>query len=323
MSHPHSPPRRVRQASPTPRALSQFLRTETGPSGTHSPKLQRWRCCLQAQRAPQSCQTDAVDSEYLTNKSRRQSRPKSVTLTSVWLETALSVKIAVIALLALGVLLTALGVAADLSSVWGDLPFSVNMVSGVASACFGIPVALVVLPYLLFLQQERTIRQKTHAAVSEFRRLVDDYVRDEARYEEIGNLIQRVRKSFGGNSRNETKELLSLVLKSWYEAVPASHERPGLEAHISEQWKYLDSVIQPLIHQAGLPWLDPSTARLGSAIKWGQSPLNNADRAIESLKRQLQEGENFMDFVFLETAHEDIGKRREVARKISDQLTWL
>ncbi|BCJ39944.1 hypothetical protein GCM10010168_28030 [Actinoplanes ianthinogenes] len=62
------------------------------------------------------------------------------------------------AMLAAGVALTVLGVAADLAGLWSSLPFLTNLVSALTGALFGIPVAVAVVQRLLQAQTDATDR---------------------------------------------------------------------------------------------------------------------------------------------------------------------
>lgn len=64
-----------------------------------------------------------------------------------------------IVLALVGLALSILGLKADSGHWWADEPFLTNMVSGVASACFGIPFALVVLARLN-VRQLRQVRDQ-------------------------------------------------------------------------------------------------------------------------------------------------------------------
>lgn len=73
-----------------------------------------------------------------------------------WHELSRPVQILSLMLVGLGTVLVIHGISADVLGLWERMPFTVNIVSSVVAACFGIPIALVVLRYLLAAQEERS-----------------------------------------------------------------------------------------------------------------------------------------------------------------------
>ena len=72
-----------------------------------------------------------------------------------WRETGATIRRLCVILPIAGTVFIAVGVVGDASNWWKDKPFLTNLVSSMASAMFGIPLALVVFQRLTALQAER------------------------------------------------------------------------------------------------------------------------------------------------------------------------
>ncbi len=87
-----------------------------------------------------------------------------------------------VSLVAIGVVMTIAGTVGDLRGWWSEKPFLTNLASGIASAGFGIPFAVVILRKLLMRQQlidewaarRRTGQQPLVDALGSFQDLLRD-----------------------------------------------------------------------------------------------------------------------------------------------------
>lgn len=88
-------------------------------------------------------------------------------------------------------ILLGVGVAGDITQWWEHYPFLTNIVSSLAAACFGVPVALVaiqqVYEYQATVKAERTAARRIHALTSGIQSGVDALV---AHVERDGGLVR-------------------------------------------------------------------------------------------------------------------------------------
>lgn len=111
-----------------------------------------------------------------------------------WNEVDPVVRGVVLCLLGLGAFLSIVGWALDVAGLWSDLPFSVNMASSAAAACFGVPIALVLLQYLLGQQEEHLGRIRLRRLVQVETSKMADFA-----WQQVGDLgtIRGCREDFG------------------------------------------------------------------------------------------------------------------------------
>lgn len=209
---------------------------------------------------------------------------------------------AVLILVGVGALLMSLGFIADVRGFWKDASFSPSFLSSLTSACFGIPLALVVLRYLIEQQEERSARRAAQRlAVATARRmddLADLLIRDKAALEEarsqifvvflwrdnfdpfpgarqsrIGAFIPGTR-SYRRRTRllrkfdEPTRSNLLRAYESLERAIVPHPERFQILQEMGFTWRYLDETVRPKFLESGLSWLDPETVAELRRVSW-------------------------------------------------------
>ncbi len=212
----------------------------------------------------------------------------------------------------IGALLMSLGLMADARGFWKDASFSPSFLSSLTSACFGIPIALLFLQYLLRYQEDYMERLRTSrlakATAAELKVLVRSYVVNpdalvKASEEAISQglvlhyLLEKVPKlrpltrlipSASSTAADEIRDGLQNVVDAL--AAAGNHLEEGigaietrevdvLEETIEATWKYLDEHIRLRASETGLPWLSSAVTAQGRSFRWDVSkiPAEHAD----------------------------------------------
>lgn len=197
----------------------------------------------------------------------------------------------VLSLLTVGVLLSVMGGALDLAGIWGSFPFSVNMVSSAAAACFGVPIALVVLQYLLHQQEEHSSRIRiTHRAIAastKMSELARRQTGDQGRRRVIQERLMDLRNPLRAEahklsallaiSAREVDKLdglhatLNLLLNNLADikaTIPDQATRDAVATDLASTWRYLDEQLYPMSLDVGLPWIGPDVRPPASWDPW-------------------------------------------------------
>lgn len=199
-----------------------------------------------------------------------------------WLDLDGVVRGVTLSLLFTGAVLLEIGFFADLNGVWQSYPFVVNIVSGVATACFGIPLSLAVLRHLLSQQEDRSIalrRRRTAAATAkQLSDLVDLYWINRQDLELAEKHLETVERVLAAslslkgvsytdgstisdlpNAYSETLQKLlphlRQVDRAYSNGVLPSEQLKLIEAEIVASWRYLDDHVRPQLMESGLPWI--------------------------------------------------------------------
>lgn len=196
-----------------------------------------------------------------------------------WNEVDPVVRVVVLCLLAAGFVLAFAGVAMDLAGTWNSFPFSVNMVSSAAAACFGVPIALVVLQYLLQEQQEHSAKikvvRRATAASAKLSDMAQQQAGDQDKVQASGQRLIGLRRQLRSEAKwlstlsvvteedleqkglDRTTELVLLCLEDISAAFPDQATRDATAGDLVSTWKYLDEQLYPMALDAGLSWLGP------------------------------------------------------------------
>lgn len=210
-----------------------------------------------------------------------------------WNEVDPVVRGVVIGLLGTGLTMSTVGWVLDLTGKWSDLPFTVNMVSSAAAACFGLPIALVLLQYLLRQQEEhsgrirlRRLAQSEAKKLSDFaRRQVEDLGKVRNFREEVDVLLRRAHTSSPRRDEEEGFDFKGPLLRAFgelQEVVPDAAARTANAAQLASAWRYLDEQLRPMASDVGLQWLEPAVRPPAS---W--NPWNMAESWEGTLRRSL------------------------------------
>ncbi|WP_159619439.1 hypothetical protein [Arthrobacter zhaoguopingii] len=205
------------------------------------------------------------------------------------------------ALMGIGSVCIWVGWRADRTGAWKDYPFTVNVISAIATACFGIPVALLILRYLLTVQEERSARLRAiREAQESSERLANfasylignlDYFDEDVSFlEDERDRIRRLLKYFP----TELQDWSHLpVARMTYQRELAAALNSGEVGHledrrrelvqyaadaVEDEWRYFQRHVQPLLQASSLPrlpvhlvrGLDDSVSRARVAL-WAQS----------------------------------------------------
>lgn len=220
-------------------------------------------------------------------------------------------------LLATGFILLLLGVLADATGFWGDASFTPNIFSALASACFGIPLALVVLRYVIDQQEEhsakRAARRMALSTVDRMTLLASSIIHDQKLFEQGAAEIKecawwksrmdstvwpsdwkmRYLAHVPGTTSAKSRALLVEKLKEWMprclqaheifeQSLPPHPDRLPMYQELELNWRYLDEAVRPRLLENGLPWLDPETATKGRTLRWDPFPVAERGRLDQS-----------------------------------------
>lgn len=202
-----------------------------------------------------------------------------------WADLDIMVRRVTLGLLFTGALLVEIGFFVDLAGAWQRYPFLVNIVSGMASACFGIPLALAVLSHLLRRQEDYSAtlkrRRSAAAAAKQLSGAVALYWAEQHALKKAEERLLEASACLMGNrnlgsvrfadgstiadlaeadvSRARGKmlyQLLPMLREAHYfylAGVPSAWT--DIEAEIHSTWRYLNDHIRPQLIEAGLPWI--------------------------------------------------------------------
>jgi hypothetical protein len=204
-------------------------------------------------------------------------------LSTWWGDLDPTIRVVTSCLLATGAALIVIGFYADLFGVWQSYPFAVNIVSGVASACFGIPLALAVLRHLVNQQEDRSTalkrRRTAAAAAKQLSGLVSLYWTHQQHLEDAEAQLNRAvtvlssRVLLGGLQFNDGSTVADLPEEEYgatlFDLLPTlraadwaysrgvlpSNKLISIEAEIHSTWRYLDDHIRPQLIESGVPWI--------------------------------------------------------------------
>jgi hypothetical protein len=188
-----------------------------------------------------------------------------------------------------GLVLVALGTVGDVRGWWPQAPFLTNLASSVTGACFGIPVALVVLQRLAAVQSEVNDRNAVRRLLHRFAVRLDDAARrlapfplsasgvDQLRSElrdAVGDILRHSAQSDGlvrvtaadrpayVAAVRRLQALIPALARHWpaYE----QHHEAFLEAlaDFTSAASFLYEEIRPRAMEVDGRWLDPGLARL-------------------------------------------------------------
>jgi hypothetical protein len=230
-----------------------------------------------------------------------------------WAQASSGVRRASVAMWVTALSLSALGVFGDLHHWWTDLQFVTNLVSSLAGALFGLPVALIVLKWLNAVEAEQRRRQDVvhlaRIAVDDVVDNVDALTPDADRLAELDTVVSRLtHETFVGLSRREFSPALAAALTDWRDmrrlisATFVDTARGTAALHRADtEWRALRDQIGPLLRQYSLGWTSTPEAEVLNRIRavsieplaLTDDPREAVDMAVR--RQSLQPIEDYYD----------------------------
>lgn len=207
-----------------------------------------------------------------------------------WKRASRPLKVLVVTLPLVGVFLLTLGLAADQFGWWTTRPFLTNLVSGMTSACFGIPFALLFLASFTAHQAEQLERSNTQSlfdgALDTFagwaRRVTSSRSHDRLDIA-LDSLTAQVLDHL--EQVSEAQEGASSDIPAFADALSTLHEflthnfsfLVDMEEHWAStcaQWRFLDDYVKPRMYEQRLSWIRAdAAARLDTILRSEANPF--------------------------------------------------
>ncbi|MGY0236891.1 SCO2521 family protein [Longispora urticae] len=206
-------------------------------------------------------------------------------LTRTWSETSLGIRVGSILMWTLGLAIAGVGVLADIRDWWSGLQFTVNLVSSLAGAFIGIPIALMVIQRISARETRR--HQRHERVVQAALRSMDDLVVTIRQVvldpETVTDLVSQVHRL--------TEELIPTQTDEQYDT-QLEEIFIGWRAICDMSWDSraeLDSALTALRNAEAQWWafrenLGPQLRRQG--LTWADSP------EADNIRRQLHEAQD-------------------------------
>jgi hypothetical protein len=221
---------------------------------------------------------------------KRMRREKSL-FKEIWSTTTRPLRLVALSIAGFGSALLAIGIIGDANDWFSSLPFLTNILSGVTSACFGIPLALVFLQWLTSLQSEelrkRSIMRLRVKLSAEFQesifapiksgnsrdaeKLYLEYTKAQQPWRMLNEHLDQLAHSSPepyhsnapykeGRDTQEAKALLASYLDEMQDASALtqallSPEPQNWQTRVKTQWETLESSLRNESLQAGLNWI--------------------------------------------------------------------
>jgi len=190
-----------------------------------------------------------------------------------WRDYNPALRAAAITLWLFGIAFAMLGALGDSRGWWAGRPFATNLVSSLVGACFGIPIALIVIQRLAANQLEMVERRSAmrHAlrTMQDFIDTASRLVKHDPRTHHIQEpLIRNIREVHHGlqsaASKDEIgfaelKELERTAQKAEVEIgtwIPHYGEYQSLVHSCNSTWTLMSTDVRSRLSENGLPWLD-------------------------------------------------------------------
>jgi len=183
--------------------------------------------------------------------------------------------------------LLALGLAADRFGWWTTRPFLTNLVSGVTSACFGVPFALLILASLTAHQAEQLQQANAKSLFDGALDSLAGWVRRVTASEsydrldvELDLLTSRVLDASGPELAESVSALQKFLKDNFsFDVDMAEHW-----ASTCAQWRFLDDYVKPRVYEQGLEWIRAdAAARFDTILRDGTNPYSSVVRLREDL----------------------------------------
>ena len=189
-----------------------------------------------------------------------------------WRSFSLVLRRLAIVLWVAGIALLALGVLGDRLSWWSDRPFLANLVSSMVGACFGIPVAVLILQRLAAAQADalemRNAARLTIGTIEEMRWAADRLVFKAAKTDTHSLLTglsalvdsadldaERVR-----HVRVADVKALEEKMHSLRALLPEKRQLETAAFAFESAWSFLKVSVRARLAELGMHWLSTSTA---------------------------------------------------------------
>jgi hypothetical protein len=177
-----------------------------------------------------------------------------------------------------GAALLVLGIVGDVQSWWERLSFLSNVLAGITTACFGVPIAYFVIQRLISKRQEVRAREATRALLAENLKLLEEAILDlapfdahrstlrflKSRSEQAANLLREAGSKLDGgeirawNFRNAKKTIEELqALTESYGSARAS----ATWAEVLLRWRMIYNEVIPRAFVSNLAPIDPKDMR--------------------------------------------------------------
>ncbi|WP_159619413.1 hypothetical protein [Arthrobacter zhaoguopingii] len=195
---------------------------------------------------------------------------------AVWRNSGTLFKTLVVGLPPLGVVLVLIGWRLEIDGAWVRLPFLLNLFSAVVTACFGVPLALVLIRALTWHQEERVAVQEAARLGVVVAKLMNAQARGLVSSDKdllgaiqafstarglIGSAARRIRDE--GGVALDDREFVWKVREAVQSASDAVYQFAELRRDYGRQpiqelassKDLLETVVRPQVLLAGLPWL--------------------------------------------------------------------
>jgi hypothetical protein len=216
-----------------------------------------------------------------------------------------------------GLVLVALGTVGDIRGWWPHAPFLTNLASSVTGACFGIPVALVVLQRLAAVQSEVNDRNSVRRLLYRFAVRLDDAARRLTPFPlsatGMEQLRSELRDAVGEILRHSAQDdglvrvtaadrpAYVAAVRRLHDLIPAlARHWPAFEEHheaflealadFTVAASFLYEEIRPRAMEVDGRWLDPGLARTlvdtyRASLHWPRFDHAAVDRYLVRLRR--------------------------------------
>lgn len=192
-----------------------------------------------------------------------------------WSQSSPGIRLTSVLMWSFGLALSAAGVAADAYDWWGERQFTVNLISSLAGASFGIPLALIVFQQLSAQEARRHQRyervvQMALDAVDELVVTIRDVVLDDDTFTQLITRASRLTDDLlpahvGTDYSTQIEEILhtweEISRFSWDSAAEIHQALATLQAAEGQWWAFRQNLGPRLRHQ-GIDWADSPRASL-------------------------------------------------------------
>ncbi|MGV9364252.1 hypothetical protein [Amycolatopsis sp. NPDC003731] len=222
---------------------------------------------------------------------KRQKQRETSLLGDIWNSTTRPLRLVASSIAGFGLILLAIGIAGDANDWFSSLPFLTNILSGITSACFGIPLALVFLQWLTSLQSEELrkrsimrlrikLSKEFHTSIcaparsgrfSDLEKLYDEYTKMSQPWQELVETLDDLARSSGHEyystehiDEDARAKKARVLLSEYLDKLQAASELTrevlapepkNWQTRVRTQWETLESSLRNESLQAGLNWI--------------------------------------------------------------------
>lgn len=214
-------------------------------------------------------------------------------MTAFWARAGRPTRVLVASLMTLGVCVLTAGLLSDRYGWWTSLPFLTNLASGLTSACFGVPFALLVLSSLTSIedeqQQQRNAENLRRGALEALEAAVRQVTSSGTRERVDAGLDPLTRTAIERAEQvieaDGSVESLRHSVLTCQESLTELHQYlrqnfsylVDMEEHWAStcaQWRFLDDYVKPRGYEQQLDWIRPdAAARFDTILRNSTHPL--------------------------------------------------